>query len=203
MCKRSTGRRNHRCGQHSVKAKKESFPRGWMGTRRTAVESWIWWISPAPSAAWSRPPPCSCTPSTPSLWLLLSSVKHHSAMIFCSTLFNIQLWNILCSSQISGLRKNGLVWTIIFDKKTYWGQSLKFNSGSPQTGLGIFNVVTFPNEPCTSASGLNGTCLTTDECSVGKFFLELERTSLEGFDKCCDWFWSLMPAYKSVADLYV
>ena len=60
-----------------------------------------------------------------------------------------------------------------------------FHPGSPQAGLGIFNVVTFPNEPCTSASGLNGTCLTTDECSVRNAFFELTRLLLEVKDECC------------------
>ena len=110
-------------------------------------------------------------------------------MILCSTLFNIQLWNILCS-QNSGQHQNGLVEILKSEGKKQF-QSLTLNSGSPQTGLGIFNVVTFPNEPCTSASGLNGTCLTTDECSVGNDFFELERTLLEGLDKCCDWFCDL------------
>lgn len=55
--------------------------------------------------------------------------------------------------------------------------------GSPQTGLGIFNVVTFPNEPCTSASGLNGTCLTTDECSSVSG--TSSGTCASGFGVCC------------------
>merc|ERR1712098_53269 len=33
-------------------------------------------------------------------------------------------------------------------------------------GVGIFNVVTFPNDPCTTSQGLNGTCLTSDECTT-------------------------------------
>merc|ERR1712190_22505 len=48
---------------------------------------------------------------------------------------------------------------------------------------GIFNVVTFPNQPCTATSGLNGTCLTADEgTSVSG---TSSGTCASGFGVCC------------------
>merc|ERR1712018_865832 len=55
--------------------------------------------------------------------------------------------------------------------------------GQPQTGLGIFNVVTFPNQPCTATSGLNGTCLTADECTSVSG--TSSGTCASGFGVCC------------------
>merc|ERR1711962_1171272 len=50
-------------------------------------------------------------------------------------------------------------------------------------GVGIFNVVTFPIDPCTTSQGLNGTCLTSDECTtVGG---SGDGTCASGFGVCC------------------
>jgi len=49
--------------------------------------------------------------------------------------------------------------------------------------LGIFNIVNFPNLPCTGSNGLNGTCLSTSECveSGG----QVQGTCARNFGVCC------------------
>jgi len=52
-----------------------------------------------------------------------------------------------------------------------------------QRQLGIFNVVTFPNDPCAGNNGLNGTCYTGSECA-GKGGSS-QGSCAAGFGVCC------------------
>jgi hypothetical protein len=54
---------------------------------------------------------------------------------------------------------------------------------SGKTALGLFNVVTFPNNVCSSSSGYNGTCYTATECtSLGG---TSSGSCAQSFGVCC------------------
>ena len=58
--------------------------------------------------------------------------------------------------------------------------SILFSSVS---GIGIFQVVRFPNAPCRSANDFNGTCYTASECSsLGG---SASGSCAAGFGVCC------------------
>ena len=50
-------------------------------------------------------------------------------------------------------------------------------------GLSVFNVVKFPNSPCSADSGYNGTCYTASECTTKGG--SASGTCASSFGVCC------------------
>ena len=46
-----------------------------------------------------------------------------------------------------------------------------------QERVGLLSIVKFANDPCGAANGSNGTCLSSNECSVGSLLLVFNSSS--------------------------
>ena len=70
-------------------------------------------------------------------------------------------------------------------KKTLLKNLLPFSVGGKpsdrQERLGLLSIVKFANDPCGASNGSNGTCLSSNECSVGSKFLVFNTYSNKNF----------------------
>ena len=55
-------------------------------------------------------------------------------------------------------------------------------SGLPSP-VGLFSVVQFPNDACSTGSGLTGTCVTSSECNTRAG--TADGSCASGFGVCC------------------
>ena len=61
--------------------------------------------------------------------------------------------------------------------------SLGLASSAPSP-IGLFSVVQFPNDACTTSGGLTGTCVTSTECTSRSG--SAQGTCAAGFGVCCE-----------------